>query len=68
MVALSERGHTGSAIDHHASTLVAENGGKNAFGIGARSGEFVGVAKAGRLDFDQDLALSRTVQLNRFDR
>ncbi len=68
MVALLERADTGAAIDDHTGTFMPENSRKNPLRVGARAGEFIGVAKPGCLDFDQHLALSWAVQLNRFDR
>jgi hypothetical protein len=35
---------------------MAHDGRKQAFGIGARDGELIGVADSGRLDLDQHLA------------
>ena len=49
-------GHARAHIDHHARALMAEDRREQAFGIGARAGEFVGVADAGGLDLDQHLA------------
>ena len=54
----------GADIDHDAGALVAEDGRKQALGIGARQGELVGVADAGRLDLDQHLAGPRPVELD----
>jgi hypothetical protein len=65
MVALFHRGHARPDIDHHASALMAEDRRKQAFRIGARQREFVGVANTGRLDLDQDLAGARAFELHR---
>ncbi|MEH2478233.1 hypothetical protein V1282_001590 [Nitrobacteraceae bacterium AZCC 2146] len=46
---------------------MAENGGKQAFGVGAGQREFVGVADAGGLDLDQHLAIARAFELNGSD-
>ena len=67
MVALAHAGHAGADIDHDARALVAENGGKEPFRIGARKGELVGVADAGRLDLDQNLASARAVEIDLHD-
>jgi hypothetical protein len=42
---------------------MAKDRGEDAFGVGAGQGEFVGVADAGGLDLDQDLALFRVVEV-----
>ena len=52
----------GPDLDHDSRALMAENGREEAFGIGARTGELVGVADAGRLDLDHDLALARALE------
>ncbi len=67
MVALLQRRHARADIDHDARALMAEDGWKQAFGIGARAGELVGVADAGGLDLDQHLAGLRPLELNRLD-
>jgi hypothetical protein len=46
---------------------MAEDRREDAFGIGARQGEFVGVADAGGLDLDQNLALFRVVEVHFHD-
>jgi hypothetical protein len=46
---------------------VAEDCREQTFRIGARQGEFVGVADAGRPDLDQDLEGFRAFELNRGD-
>ena len=64
VVALLHRGHAGAHVHHDARALVAEDGGKEALGVGARQGELVGVADAGRLDLDQDLACARAFEID----
>ena len=64
MVALGERGHTLANLHHDARALMAHDGRKQAFGIGAGNGEFIGVADAGCLDFNQNLAFLRACQVN----
>lgn len=63
MVALFHRCYARADIDDDAGALVAEDGGKQTFGIGARQGELVGVADAGRLDLDQNFAGAWAVKL-----
>jgi len=43
---------------------MAEDRGEQAFGIGARQRELIGMADAGRLDLDQDLACARSLELD----
>ena len=54
-------------IDNYAGAFVPQDGGEDTFRIGARKCEFIGMADAGRLYFDQNLALLRPVQLDGFD-
>ena len=68
MIALGNGADARADIDHHARTLMAEDGRKQAFGVGARQGELVRVADAGRLDLDHHLAFFRAFQLHGFDR
>jgi hypothetical protein len=65
VVAPLHRGHGGPDIDHDAGALMAQDGRKQALGIGARQRERVGVADAGRLDLHQDLAGPGAIQPNR---
>ena len=64
MIALFHRGHAGADIDDDAGALVAEDRRKQPLRVGARQGELVGVADAGRLDLDQHLAGARAVELD----
>ena len=59
--------HAGDAladVDHDARAFMAEDRRKQSFRIGAGQCEFIGVTDAGRLDFDQHLALARSFELN----
>ncbi len=67
VIALAHAGHAGADIDHDARALMAEDGGKEPLRIGAREGELVGVADAGRLDLDQNLARARAVEIDLHD-
>ena len=67
MVAFFDRGHAGPNIDDHARTLMAENGGEEAFRIGAGQSEFICVADAGCLDLDEDFAGTRSIELHGCD-
>ena len=51
-------------LDHNARAFMAKDGRKQAFGIGTGAREFIGVADARRLDFDQNLAGTRAVQID----
>ncbi len=68
MIALRDAGDAGPDIDDHARALMAQDGGKDTFRIGTGQGEFVGMANARGLDFDQHLAGLRAFELNGFDR
>ena len=57
----------GADVDHDARPFVAEDRGKEPLGIGARAGELVGVADAGRLDLDEHLACARPFELDLLD-
>jgi hypothetical protein len=57
-------GYARADIDDDAGALMAEDRRKQPLGVGARQGEFVGVADAGRLDLDQHLAGARAVELD----
>ena len=64
MVALFHGRHARADIDDDAGALMAEDRGKQALGVGARQSELVGVADAGRLDLDQNLAGTRAFELD----
>jgi len=67
VVAGLERGHARAAFEHDAGAFVAEDGGEEALGIGAGESEGVGVAYAGRLDFDEDFAGPGTFEVDGCD-
>ena len=67
MVAGLQRRHAAADLDHDAGAFVAEDHREQAFGIGARARELVGVADAGRLDLDQHLAGPRSFELDGLD-
>ena len=54
-------------VDDDARALMAEDGRKQPLGIGARKREIVGVADAGGLDLDQNLACLRAFELDGHD-
>lgn len=64
MVALLHRGDAGADIDDDAGAFMAENGREEAFRIGARQGEIIGVADTRRLDLHQHFAGLRAFQLH----
>ncbi len=68
VIALLQALHARPDVDHDARAFVAENGREQAFRIGAGERELVGMADAGRLDLDQDLARFRSIEIDRFDR
>jgi hypothetical protein len=63
VIALLHGGDAGADIDHHARTLMPEDRREEAFRIGARQGELVGMADARRLDLDQNLTGTRAFEL-----
>jgi hypothetical protein len=60
-------GDAGADLDHDAGAFVAEDRREQALRIGARKREVVGVADAGGLDLDQNLAGLRAFELNGHD-
>jgi hypothetical protein len=68
VIALRQARHALAHVGHHAGPLVAEDAGEQALRVLARERVGVGVADAGRLDLHEDLALLRTVQIDRLDR
>jgi hypothetical protein len=61
MVAGLQRRHAGAHFLNDAGALMAEDRREDAFRVGARAGEFVGVADAGGLDLDQHFAFARAL-------
>ena len=57
----------GPDVHDDAGAFVAEDHREQALGIGARARELVRVADARGLDFDQDFAGLRAVEIHRFD-
>jgi len=64
MIALLQAGDAAADIDHDSCALMAEDRRKQPFGIGARQGEFIGMADAGGLDLDQHFAFARPLELD----
>mmetsp|Transcript_27346 Transcript_27346/g.50168 ORF Transcript_27346/g.50168 Transcript_27346/m.50168 type:complete len:261 (+) Transcript_27346:4880-5662(+) len=54
-------------LQNNAGTLMPQNGRKDALGIVARTGEFVGVTQARGLDLDQHFAFARAIQIDLHD-
>ena len=67
VVALLHEVTPGADIDDDAGALMAEDRREQAFRIGARQRELVGVADAGRLDLDQHLAGLGAVEIDLHD-
>ena len=67
MIARLHGGDAGADLDHHAGALMAQDGGEQPFGVGARAGEVVGMADAGGLDLDHDLAGLRAFEIDLHD-
>ena len=64
VVALLHAGHARPDIDDDAGALMAEDRREQAFGVGAGKRELVGVADAGGLHLDQDLAGFRSLEVD----
>ena len=64
VIALLERGDAGAHVHHDARALVAQHAGKQPLRVGARQGEIIGVANAGRLDFNENFAGLRPVEVD----
>ena len=67
MIARANARDARADVDDDAGPLVPEDCRKEPFRIGARAGELVGMADAGRFDLDQHLAFARAVEINGFD-
>src|ERR1700676_5413857 len=63
MIARLHRDDARSHLANDAGALMAEDRGKDSLAVEAVKGVGVGVADAGRLDFDQDLAGLRALQI-----
>jgi hypothetical protein len=67
VVALLERHHAGTDVDHHARALVTEDGRKQPFGVGTGQRVVVGVADAGGLHLDQHFTGLRPIEIDGLD-
>src|SRR4029453_18835388 len=67
VIAFLDAGHSRADVDDDTRSLVAQDRGKQALGVGAGACEFVRVANAGRLVLDQHFAGIRARQLHRFN-
>ena len=56
MIARLEGGDAGANFDNNARAFVTQDRGEKPLWIGTGQGEFIGVANAGGLDLDQNLA------------
>ena len=64
MVALAHASYARADLDDDAGPFMAEDGGEQALGFGAREGVIVGVADAGGLDLDQHLAVAGAFEID----
>ncbi len=64
MVARFQRFHARPAFDHDARAFMAQDRGEHAFWVGARQGEFVSMANAGRLDLNQNFTFAWSVEID----
>ena len=67
MVAFLEACHPLADIDDDSGALMAQDRRKDAFRIGARQRELVGMTDTGRLHFDQHFAFARPFQVHFHD-
>jgi hypothetical protein len=67
MIAGLQRRHALAHLQHDARALMAEDRGEQPLGVRARQREVVGVADAGGLDLDQNLARARAVEVHVHD-
>jgi hypothetical protein len=67
VVAFLEGGYAGPYVDDDAGPFVAENHREQSFRVRARTGELIGMANAGCLEFDQHFAGLRPVEIDRHD-
>ena len=67
VIPLAQRGHARPHVDDDAGALVTQNGREQSLGIGAGARKLVRVADSGGLDFDEDFAVLRAVQIHRDD-
>jgi len=63
VVAFLQRRNAGAHIDDYSGPFVPKDHGKQAFGIGAGTREFIRVAHAGGLYLDQYLTGTRPIEL-----
>ena len=70
MVAGFQRFYPRPDLEHHARAFMAQDRREGPLRVGARQGELVGMADAGGLDLDQNLASLRSfkVDLDNFQR
>src|SRR5471032_1253344 len=68
MVVLLQGGDARADVDHDARAFMAEDGREQTLRISAGQGVVVGMANAGRPQFDQDLAPPRSCQVYFFYR
>jgi len=67
VIARLDRGHARAYFAHDARAFMAKNGGEFALGIEARQRVGIGMANAGRHDFDQHFAGPWTTDFDCFD-
>jgi hypothetical protein len=64
MIVRFDAGHALSHLHHHTGTFVTQDDGEEAFGIGAGTGELVGVANPGGFDLNQHFPGMGTLQVH----
>src|ERR1700733_10635637 len=67
VVALLDRGDPWADVDNDSGAFMAQDRRKQSFGVPARARELIRMAYPGRLEFDQNLAGLRTLEVHRHD-
>ena len=67
VIADFQRCDTFAYLKHDACAFMPQNGGKDAFGVVTRTGEFVGVAKARGLDLDKNFTFAWAFKIDLHD-
>jgi hypothetical protein len=67
MIAPFERRDTFAHFHDDARAFMAEDAGENSLRVIARTGEFIGVAQASRLDLDENLAALGALEIDLHD-
>ena len=67
MITGYQAGDSGSDFQYNSGPLMTQNGREGTFGICTGAGKFIGMADAGRLDFDENFSGLRSFQIDFYD-